>query len=307
MMRWYKGDLHAHSTFSDGRDSLDVLLRRVRENGLEFFALTEHRTVEHLRHMPPDPGLILIPGFEFGDRLGHANLFGISELLSRNGSQDPEQTRASLREARRAGAYIAINHPFHYESTWLLPLDDVDYDWIEIWNGPWFNSNQGCVVWWQAELEKGGRIPVAGGSDCHGNVPFHHYGQPTTWVAAEEPTVRSILENLKRGHSVMSCSPDGPFIDLSCGGSIVGDVVRDAHAPCALAVSGLVKGDIVRMVSDMGVEAEHEMERGGAYEETRVMPDRAFLRVEVLRWYPELLTRQMAALSNPLYLRQPRP
>jgi hypothetical protein len=305
-MRWYKGDLHAHSTFSDGLDPLDVLLRRVRENGLEFFALTDHKTVEGLRHMPSDPGFVLIPGFEFGDRLGHANLFGISELLSQNRSQDPEQTRAGLLEARRAGAFIAINHPFHYESTWLLPLDDIDYDWIELWNGPWFNSNQGCLVWWQAELEKGRRIPVAGGSDCHGNSPFHYYGQPTTWVAAEEPTVRAILSNLKMGHSVMSYSPDGPFIGLSSEESIVGDVVRDASAPCVLKVSGLVEGDVVRMISDAGVETECTMERDGAYEETRALPDRAFLRVEVLRWYPELLTRQMAALSNPLYLRQPR-
>jgi hypothetical protein len=305
-MRWYKGDLHAHSTFSDGVDPLDVLLRRVRENGLEFFALTEHRTVEHLRHLPADTGLILIPGFEFGDKLGHANLFGITELLSQNQSLEPDETRASLREARRAGACIAINHPFHYESTWRLPLDDIDFDWIEIWNGPWFNSNQGCLAWWQAELKKGRRIPVAGGSDCHGNAPFHYYGQPTTWVASPQPTVAGILDNLKRGHAVMSYSPDGPCIDLACGGRIVGDVVPDSSVPCALKISGLVATDVVRIVSDRGVENERVMENRAPYEESLSVPGRAFVRIEVLRYYPELLTHQVAALSNPLYFDGPR-
>lgn len=310
MLRWYRGDLHAHSTFSDGVDAPEVVLRRARENGLEFFALTDHRTVEHLRHLPDDCGLTLIPGFEFGDRLGHANLFGITRLLGENRSLEADGTRRSLREARDAGASIAINHPFHYESTWRLPLEGIDCDWIELWNGPWFNSNQPCLRWWQERLCEGKRIPVAGGSDCHGNAPFHYYGQPTTWVRAPSRGAADILAALKAGHTVLSYSPDGPFIDLTHGNAIVGDEAGDGSGsgdggrPFLLEVSGLVASDIVKVVSDRGTE--REAAAGGAtYREAIAAPGRRFLRVEVHRWFSELLTWQVAALSNPVYLRDP--
>ena len=299
-MRWYKGDLHAHSTASDGLEPVDVVLRQARENGLEFFALTDHKTVDHLKLLPQDAGLILIPGFEFGDRLGHANIFGITHLLSQNRSLDAEQTRESLREARRVGARIAINHPFHYENTWRLPLTGVEHDWIEIWNGPWFNGNQGCLDWWQDRLAAGERIPVAGGSDCHANFPFHYYGQPTTWTAAFAPKAAAILEALCAGRTVLSYSPDGPFIDLSCGNAIVGDVVRGNPVPCRLGIRGLVDSDIVRVVSDRGVEKERKA-GCGVLSDVLDGKGRRFLRVEVLRHYPELMDYQMAALSNPIY------
>jgi hypothetical protein len=302
MSRWYRGDLHAHSTVSDGLDAPETVIRRARENGLEFFALTDHRTLDHLRQIPPDSGLILIPGYEHGDRQGHANLYGTGALPLAGAPLDRDGTVAFLRDARRAGAAVSVNHPFHYETTWLPPLDGESYDWVEIWNGPWFNSNQASTVWWQDELEKGRRIPVAGGSDNHGNIPFHYYGQPTTWVLAEEPTPASILSNLKQGHAVLSCSPDGPFITLSCGRSIPGDAAADPREPCRAAVRGLMRGDIVRVITDRGAEREETARDGGDWEASLPLPDRRFVRVEVLRWYPELLARQTAALSNPIYL-----
>lgn len=40
-----KYDLHSHSTFSDGRLSVDALLERATEKGVDVFALTDHDTV----------------------------------------------------------------------------------------------------------------------------------------------------------------------------------------------------------------------------------------------------------------------
>lgn len=299
-MKWYKGDLHSHSTFSDGKETLDVLFKKVRQHGLEFFALTEHRSVEPLKHLPENPGTLVIPAFEFGSKLGHANIFGLTELLSENKSLEVEQTKESLQEAREAGGMIAINHPFHYESTWFVPLEETIYDWIELWNGPWFNSNQNCLDWWQGELEKGKVIPVAGGSDCHANLPFHYYGQPTTWVYAQELNVQSLLQSLKQGHTVLSYSPDGPFINLTCGDSVVGDIVKDKTSICNLEINGLKATDKIRIISDQAVEKEIQSDASD-FHLTLDIQERKFIRVEVLSYFDELMSYQMAALSNPIY------
>ncbi len=37
-----RGDLHTHSTYTDGRASIEDMARRARESGLEYFAITDH-------------------------------------------------------------------------------------------------------------------------------------------------------------------------------------------------------------------------------------------------------------------------
>lgn len=39
-------DLHLHSNYSDGSDSIEVLVKKVREAGIKIFALTDHDTIE---------------------------------------------------------------------------------------------------------------------------------------------------------------------------------------------------------------------------------------------------------------------
>ena len=39
---WYRGDLHAHSTYSDGDSPVADVIARAETLGLDFFALTDH-------------------------------------------------------------------------------------------------------------------------------------------------------------------------------------------------------------------------------------------------------------------------
>jgi hypothetical protein len=44
--RWYKGNLHAHSQWSDGQDLPEVALAEYKKRGYNFFAFTEHNTLQ---------------------------------------------------------------------------------------------------------------------------------------------------------------------------------------------------------------------------------------------------------------------
>jgi len=61
--RWYRGNLHTHSTNSDGRKSVEDAVGWYRDNGYDFMALTDHRLVSDTSELASD-GFITIPGME---------------------------------------------------------------------------------------------------------------------------------------------------------------------------------------------------------------------------------------------------
>lgn len=67
-------DLHIHSTFSDGKDDIDTLIKNVNNAGIDYFALTDHDTAlgcrtilnsEELKQKIRDNGLTFVVGAEF--------------------------------------------------------------------------------------------------------------------------------------------------------------------------------------------------------------------------------------------------
>ena len=70
-------DLHFHSTYSDGKMSVEDLAMRVKERGLKYCALTDHDTVAgvvSLKNYLKDSDVIVIPGVEL------TALFGENEI-----------------------------------------------------------------------------------------------------------------------------------------------------------------------------------------------------------------------------------
>ena len=81
-------------------------------------------------------------------------------------------------------------------------------------------------------------LVAVGGSDAHRPDPYVIHGMPTTWVYSKSLTSSEILKSIDKGHVVLSYSPDGPFIGLTCGTSITGDVCEDMNQPVQLNGEG---------------------------------------------------------------------
>jgi len=74
-------DLHMHTLLSDGTDTPEQVLQRVREAGMTLFSVTDHDSIQSSRLLPPlllegDPGFL--PGVEFScrDELGKYHILG---------------------------------------------------------------------------------------------------------------------------------------------------------------------------------------------------------------------------------------
>src|SRR5512136_969408 len=65
--RWYRGNLHTHTTVSDGALTPEETAAAYRRADYDFLALTDHRTVAELAD--PPAGLLMLLGAELhGDR-----------------------------------------------------------------------------------------------------------------------------------------------------------------------------------------------------------------------------------------------
>lgn len=156
---WLSGDLHMHSTYSDGEDSVGTVVALAEYfqdpaflafhpeyvgNQMDFMALTDHRTAD--QNNDPEfvsDTVVLIPGEEFGGP-GHANLFGVTTTVDHNpdgGAITLQNYWDGFEAAGAQGAVRSINHP--YTTGILFPWDIHNYDAMEIWNVRWAVSQPG--------------------------------------------------------------------------------------------------------------------------------------------------------------------
>lgn len=303
--RWLKGDLHSHTEHSDGAYAIADAIRICKDNGLSFLALTDHNTASQNRAAPAaDERLVLLPGVELTSYRGHANLLGHPDALDDFRVLTPEQASAALRKASERGAFVSLNHPFDKDCPWEFGFD-VPFDAVEVWNGPWRPHNAAAVRWWHEQLSAGRRITAVGGSDTHRPGPFVAHGRPTTHVLADSETAGGILDGLRRGRVVLSCDPEGTFIDLAIGSAGIGDALTvPKEEPLELTVEvRRADGDRVVLWSDRGVEREWTVDGSGGVYWFQVSADRRFYRAESYRAWSDWNVELATCLTNPIYLR----
>jgi hypothetical protein len=226
---WLCGDLQSHTEHSDAKGSVDRLVAKASDLGLDFLAVTDHNTVSHHLRLAAlsQPALVLIPGQEATTYYGHMNVWGTSRWCDFRCRTDDDMA-AVIRLAHRNGGVCSINHPkangpaWHYGAN--LPVDA-----IEVWQGPWPHRNEESLAFWEQLLDAGQRVPAVGGSDYHCPIAeetgFLRLGQPTTWVKATDRSVGAILDAICRGRVSVSAQPDGPRLDITArAGAITADM-----------------------------------------------------------------------------------
>jgi hypothetical protein len=228
---WFKGELHCHSTYSDGDSSVSSVIGTAEGYGLDFLAITDHNTSAHWS----DPGfastrLTLLYGVEWTSDNGHANIWS-SAPFDWDGTMQPTvgdarlaiDTVHSLRSDERK-IMFSINHPNIEQYGWLYDFNDSQgADGMEVWNAQYMFPNFSFIafdVTYLAWLRQGARPAAVGGSDTHDHatddvrIYYGDLGQPTTWVYAKSKSPADIIEGLEAGTTFIVSTADGPQIRL---------------------------------------------------------------------------------------------
>lgn len=222
--QWYRGNLHTHTTRSDGVLGPEEVIARYREAGYDFLALTDHNVVTDV-HALSDQDFLLLLGTELdGDRTAvgedfHVVAFGLAEA---GPVPDRPTVDQALAWTKEQGGEAILAHP--YWSGLALPdlLQCAEFLGVEVFNtGCHFEIAKGySTVHWDDLLGRGHSLWGFAVDDSHHRPSDHH---PTdtarAWVMvkAAELTRAAIMDSLRAGLFYSSWGPSIREITVADG------------------------------------------------------------------------------------------
>ena len=309
--RWYRGDLHLHTVYSDGERHPGELVSDAQAGGLDFIVSTEHNTNAANRVWPMcrTGSLLVIPGEEVTTRHGHwlaVGLPGRAGVDWRYGPRDRVFPRFAA-EVREAGGLVVAAHPAVPlpGSAWEFGFADVQA--LEVWNGRWNVDDELSLRIWQRLLRRGRRVVAVGGSDSHGR--HQRVGSPQTAVHAHELSVPAIVDGLRRGRSyVVRSSGVACELTASCagGGAHAAGPGQTLRVPpqTAVTVTAVISGapgTNAVLVTAAGRAGRAAVTSGRARLQWELNASARFVRLEV-REAQRGRPGAMIALTNPVWL-----
>ncbi len=216
--KFWRGNLHTHSTQSDGTKTPEQVCAFYRSVGYDFLSITDHFTqtykypITDTRPFQSDDFTTLL-GAEL--HAGKTSIGEIWHILAVGLPPDfppnlpDEDGTAIARRALEAGAFVACAHPNWYalSESDVIALGNVHA--IETINGISRDHNDRIDSWYMldAMLNQGRRYFALTTDDAHFHAQHNDLLLGWTWVKSESLTPEAILAALKAGSYYSSSGP----------------------------------------------------------------------------------------------------
>jgi hypothetical protein len=193
---WFRGNLHSHTTESDGRESPAEVMAHYRRQGYDFLCLSDHDMLTRADPAEVPDGLTILPGFEAG--VGpHILCVGVNELIPKMSDR-----QAVIDRTNAQGGFAVLNHPnwgrsfSHWDQEMLESLQG--YAGIEIYNGviEVLEGSPYALDRWDRLLTAGKRVWGFAHDDSHSREGI---GLGWLMVQAETCTPDSLLPAMTAG------------------------------------------------------------------------------------------------------------
>jgi len=224
---WLKGNLHAHSTRSDGSLTPQQVIDAYAGLGYQFLMFSDHDQLSNFQGLNPC-GLTLLHGNEISARGVHILDVGARTVIV------PDSDRQNVLDGiRKRSGFPIVCHPNwtdsfdHCSMETLLQLRG--YTGVEIFNGSCVNESGSAYALekWDRLLSTGRRAWGYANDDCH-NARHVGLGWNVVRVPAGNINARSILRAIRHGNFYAS---SGATIEsIKVHGSEIRVVARDAEA-----------------------------------------------------------------------------
>ena len=195
---WLKGQLHLHTTHSDGADAPATVVEHYEALGFDFIAFTDHDTVPDAEDLAISTSMILVPGLEY--RCGRQSGSQEVGVIGAERALPPGLAhRDYLDAARASGGFVIYNHPTWHVHHWpifkMLKLHGAHG--LEIYNAhcDYLPGASECGPEWDRLLTSGYRIWGVATDDSH--RPEH---RGRGWIVLNAERSRDgIVDALKAG------------------------------------------------------------------------------------------------------------
>jgi hypothetical protein len=258
--RFWRGNIHTHSTRSDGVLEPAEVCRRYKAEGYDFIALTDHFVGEYgypiVDTVPyRDAGFTTILGAELhsgaqdNGEMWHILAVGLPPDFAPSHTPEwrpvPGQETGAALAARAvaAGAFVAVAHPQWSGLTVADAASVTAAHAVEIYNhGCYVGCDRGDGTAIADQLLEGGRkLNFIATDDAHFHEPDHFGGW--VMVKAVENTPDALLSALKAGDFYASQGPElrdvrvfADRVEVAC--SAAAAVIVQGHGMAAKAVHG---------------------------------------------------------------------
>ncbi len=234
--RWFKGNIHTHTSESDGDADPRTVVRWYRQHDYDFLVLSDHNhltIIDYAEGQRRFKRPLMVPGEELSIRLNegtvpvHINGIGINRMVEPIDADDVVSTlQANVDAIHQAGGIASINHP-NYQ--WAF--DDqalkqvVGANLLEIFNGVHVANVEGAPgrpsyeQIWDRVLSAGRAIFGVASDDSHNYSDFGqdqaNPGRGWVVVRAEVLSSEAIVDAMAAGDFYASTGVALSELDMS--------------------------------------------------------------------------------------------
>lgn len=298
---WLKGNLHSHTTNSDGLATPQELVDWYQKNGYDFLAITDHDMITDPAALD-SKDMLLIPGVEFAyspqeapgwelDMLG-INIAELPDFL------DPEKTGKAvydlaispqrlIDDVNAKDGLAIMCHPYFMINMTEPYLHYQNYIGMEVYN---YVCEEMCgrghhEIYWDAMLLRKKQLWGFASDDSH----MPEFGRGWIEVKAKDKSVSSILEAIRQGQfyattgiKIFDCIYEDGLVSVSF------------DRPCDVVVFPWPKTGYIHRSYENSYQLVDGKRRFSA--QVPVLPGYPYLRVELID------AQGNKAYTNPIYL-----
>ena len=211
---WIKGNLHSHTTNSDGKPSPQERLDGYVDQGYDYLCLSDHYTITRVDSVRCPENFTLVQGVElhpdnpFGGQRHHFVCLGVDTDMD-SAVMPPQYVIDAVNDQ---GGAVFLAHP-HWSSV-SVPRDVLPlrgFAGIEVFNTTCRCAGRGdSSVHWDDWMEQEDRLyPALANDDSHAlDSDDRDTYQGWTWARVKDRSPGAVLDALVRGASYSSNGPE---------------------------------------------------------------------------------------------------
>jgi len=207
--KWFKANLHSHTTTSDGEATVAERIKQYREAGYDILGITDHRSTNKVGGLSRDDFLViggiethpLCPGTE---EVYH--LVGLNVPYGLSFGEDWEvPANEQIERIKKAGGEVIVGHPYWSGLTINDLISLEGFIAIEVYNATSTKIGKPISsVQWDELLEIG---RVTGGIAVDDTHSGRDIFMGWTNIRARSLKLGAVMEAIRRGSYYSSCGP----------------------------------------------------------------------------------------------------
>ncbi len=229
--KWFKGNLHMHTSRSDGHLNLAEASAYYIERGYDFISITDHMVPFIGAELGDQLPIMILDGIELSGKDDQGSNCHVVCIGGVDGISKDMTLMEALEKARSQGSFLIWAHP-HWSGNTVADVLRHEFHGIEVYNHLCeiaYGKGNGAFHW-DSVLEQQPDMLGLATDDNH----FHEGFPPQVggWIMVNAPELspEAIMASIRKGNFYSSCSPDFKSIYIEKGNRVVAETSPIVHA-----------------------------------------------------------------------------